>query len=277
MVPDQIPIGRFSTITRLSIKALRYYHEKGLLVPEEKDAITGFRYYTTPQIARGITIKTLVSLGFSLDEVRQLLDALDTGDIAAFEQIHSSRLAKTGREIEALEQRKRLLMQCRPDALTPQTLSNPVIKTTEPVRVVSKTARGPIALTIHNLSQELLNAIQSPENRRNQVKISGPFMTIYPTDDHDINSIIVERALPVTGRVVITDPEMVVKILHESRVISLVHKGPYESLYVAYARLLAFAEEQGLKPTTPFIEVYLNNPVDIRPEEYMTEIQVTIR
>ena len=46
MTVDQIPIGRFSIVTRLSLKALRYYDEKGILAPKAKDHFTGYR--TTP-------------------------------------------------------------------------------------------------------------------------------------------------------------------------------------------------------------------------------------
>jgi len=38
-------IGEFSRITGLSIKALRLYHEKGILVPGRVDDATGYRYY----------------------------------------------------------------------------------------------------------------------------------------------------------------------------------------------------------------------------------------
>nr|WP_250868919.1 MerR family transcriptional regulator [Methanococcoides seepicolus] len=35
-------------------KALRLYDRKGLLVPASKNAFTGYRCYTYPQIERGI-------------------------------------------------------------------------------------------------------------------------------------------------------------------------------------------------------------------------------
>ncbi len=44
MASDRIPIGKFSLITRLSQRALRIYDERGLLVPDIKDALTGYRY-----------------------------------------------------------------------------------------------------------------------------------------------------------------------------------------------------------------------------------------
>ncbi|MDY0247587.1 MAG: MerR family DNA-binding transcriptional regulator, partial [Methanosarcina mazei] len=58
MPVDQIPIGKFSLMTRLSQKALRLYDSKELLVPKVKDSFTGYRYYTVPQIELGMKIKT---------------------------------------------------------------------------------------------------------------------------------------------------------------------------------------------------------------------------
>ena len=75
MTVDQIPIGRFSVVTSLSLKALRYYDEKGILVPKAKDPFTGYRYYTGDQIAVGVKISTLTGLGFSLEETAGILEA----------------------------------------------------------------------------------------------------------------------------------------------------------------------------------------------------------
>ena len=50
-------IGQFSQITGLSPKTLRFYHEKGVLVPTSVDDATGYRFYDGRQIdkARVIT------------------------------------------------------------------------------------------------------------------------------------------------------------------------------------------------------------------------------
>ncbi|GIE82066.1 hypothetical protein Aph02nite_80160 [Actinoplanes philippinensis] len=45
MAKDLIPIGRFSRMSRLSIKALRFYAEQGLIVPAWVDPSSGYRYY----------------------------------------------------------------------------------------------------------------------------------------------------------------------------------------------------------------------------------------
>jgi DNA-binding transcriptional MerR regulator len=41
-----LPIGRFSQLTRLTIKALRLYDELGLLRPAYVDPDTAYRYYS---------------------------------------------------------------------------------------------------------------------------------------------------------------------------------------------------------------------------------------
>lgn len=52
-----LTIGDFAQITHLSKKTLRHYHDAGLLEPEQVDAKTGYRYYSTAQVptARGMS------------------------------------------------------------------------------------------------------------------------------------------------------------------------------------------------------------------------------
>ncbi len=38
-------IGEFFRMTSLSIKSLRLYHDKGILIPVQVDKFTGYRYY----------------------------------------------------------------------------------------------------------------------------------------------------------------------------------------------------------------------------------------
>jgi hypothetical protein len=45
-----VPIGDFSRMTHLSVKALRFYHDQGLLEPARIDPQTGYRYYDPGQV-----------------------------------------------------------------------------------------------------------------------------------------------------------------------------------------------------------------------------------
>ncbi|NMC53344.1 MAG: MerR family transcriptional regulator, partial [Chloroflexi bacterium] len=68
-----IKIGDFSNLAHVTVKTLHHYDQIGLLRPAHIDRFTGYRYYTLEQLARLNRILALKDLGFSLDEVRQML------------------------------------------------------------------------------------------------------------------------------------------------------------------------------------------------------------
>ena len=63
-------IGEFSKLTGLSIRTLRYYNDIGILVPEEVDIFTGYRYYGDKNLEDAKIIGELKEAGFSLEEIR---------------------------------------------------------------------------------------------------------------------------------------------------------------------------------------------------------------
>lgn len=52
-------IGEFAGLTGLSVKALRHYDEKGVLVPAEIDDRSGYRRYAETQVRAGVVIHAL--------------------------------------------------------------------------------------------------------------------------------------------------------------------------------------------------------------------------
>ncbi|BAH48271.1 MerR family transcriptional regulator [Rhodococcus opacus] len=72
-------IGEVAERTELSIKTIRHYDEVGLVTPSERSA-GGFRLYTDADVQRLLVIRRMKPLGFTLDEMRQLLDSLDILD-----------------------------------------------------------------------------------------------------------------------------------------------------------------------------------------------------
>ena len=69
-----LKIGEFSKLTRLTVKALRFYEEKGLLLPARVDPWTGYRYYDGTQLETAARIKALRQLDFSLEQIRVHLE-----------------------------------------------------------------------------------------------------------------------------------------------------------------------------------------------------------
>ena len=72
-----VSIGDFARMTFVSVKALRHYHEVGLLPPAEIDPDTGYRRYELTQVPTAQVIRRLRELGMSLDDVRAVIEAPD--------------------------------------------------------------------------------------------------------------------------------------------------------------------------------------------------------
>ena len=78
-----VQIGEVVSRTGLSHRTLRYYEEMGLLTPSSRTD-GGFRLYGEADIERLLLITPMKPLGFSIEEMRQLVDALDVlGDPTA--------------------------------------------------------------------------------------------------------------------------------------------------------------------------------------------------
>ncbi len=278
MSNEQIPIGRFSLITHLSQKALRLYDTIGLLKPAEKDIVTGYRYYTISQIEKAIKIKTLTWMGFSLDEIKLLLNA----DKKETEKIFQKKLSDIQKEIERLKKIESILLD-KPvledvfDAVFNISISKPVIKKVPKLRVLSKREKGTYENTIGKLIGELMNCINHPDNQRNLVKITGPIMMLCYDEEYKENNADIEVAIPISGRITVEDPFMEVKTLPECEVVSVVYKGPYGNIGVTYSKIYSYAAENNLKLIAPDRSLYLNNPNEVKEDDLMTEIQYPVK
>ncbi|MEN0084436.1 MAG: MerR family transcriptional regulator [Leifsonia sp.] len=91
-------IGDFARATRLSAKALRFYHAEGVLVPAVIDPVSGYRLYDAAQIADAQVIRTLRALDVPVNEVRDVLEASDVAARAALLAAHAERLEGRLRE-----------------------------------------------------------------------------------------------------------------------------------------------------------------------------------
>ncbi|MBW4692152.1 MAG: MerR family transcriptional regulator [Lyngbya sp. HA4199-MV5] len=67
-------IGDFSRLAQVSVRTLRYYEEMGLFQPIEVDRFTDYRYYSVDQLPRLNRVLALKDLGFSLTQIKDLVD-----------------------------------------------------------------------------------------------------------------------------------------------------------------------------------------------------------
>src|ERR671915_1748265 len=69
-----LSIGDFARHGRVSVRMLRHYDTIGLLQPAYVDRATGYRSYDAGQLSRLNRIVALKDLGFTLQQVRSILD-----------------------------------------------------------------------------------------------------------------------------------------------------------------------------------------------------------
>ncbi|QNE79513.1 MerR family transcriptional regulator [Streptomyces finlayi] len=72
-------IGEVAARTELSLRTIRHYEESGLVAPSARSQ-GGFRLYTESDVARLMVIRRMKPLGFTLDQMRDLLTATDRLD-----------------------------------------------------------------------------------------------------------------------------------------------------------------------------------------------------
>lgn len=104
--PDLIPIGEFARLTRLSRKALLIYDDIGLLPPSSVDSTTGYRSYSSAQLATARIIGLLRSIDMSLSEIGKFIIERSGKEATAQE-----RLIKFQRDQESLHAGRQILFR----------------------------------------------------------------------------------------------------------------------------------------------------------------------
>jgi DNA-binding transcriptional MerR regulator/effector-binding domain-containing protein len=96
-----LTIGDFSRMTHLSVKALRHYHDLGVLEPAAIDPATGYRSYDTSQIPAAQVIRRLRDLNMPLDQIRVVLAAPDVGSRNSEIAAHLERMERQLQQTQA--------------------------------------------------------------------------------------------------------------------------------------------------------------------------------
>ncbi|MFC4018367.1 MerR family transcriptional regulator [Micromonospora sp. GCM10011542] len=108
-----LTIGQLASYAGVTIRAVRHYHQIGLLREPERDA-SGYRSYNAAAVVRLIRIRTLAEAGVPLARVSELLDA-DPATFAAATTEIDRRLRTQIRELE--EHRRRIARLVGGDSL----------------------------------------------------------------------------------------------------------------------------------------------------------------
>jgi len=264
-------IGEFSRLTGLTVKALRFYHEEGLLEPTSVDDQTGYRYYDGSKVELARTIAFLKELDFSLAEIRELLRECD--DAAGLTAALQRQRATIDERIGRLKKARQLLdefLQAQHEGrqmLTTTATLQCEVKSLPPLKIAACRMHAPYqdcGAGFARLGKAFWN------------QICGPALLLcYDMEYQEIANY--EVCMPIkSGQ---SQGEIAVRDLPAARCVSLLHQGPYEQLGRSYEKALAYVKEKGFKLVAPCREVYLKGPGMFfkgNPKKYLTEIQLVI-
>ena len=254
-----LTIGDFSRLSRVTPRMLRHYDALGLLSPQAMGE-NGYRYYCQEQLTRLVRIQWLKNYGFSLGEIKPLLEMEDRQLLPYLRQRRQAMLAE-------LEEKREALCQMEADILRMEgkgTMDNlyHVILLEDPEQKVFSIRRTIGVDQIHALFQELRR-----EAEKRGLKQAGPLQMLYHNAEFDQSCSDMEAQMEVDR----TGPD--VKIKPACTCAAVQHKGSYENLHLAYQAVCAWlGEHTEYRVCGPAMDRYLNDPDSVLPDQLETGV-----
>jgi DNA-binding transcriptional MerR regulator len=263
-------IGEFSKMTAMSIKSLRLYHEKEILVPAEVDVRTGYRYYNDRNYETAKAVKILKQFDFSLPEIKAIIEECrDEADILG-------RLEKKQKEIEAklshyhaMSHRIAQIIRAEKEAGTTSPVEAGIIeKELASIRIAGYRMQGRY--------EEVGKGFQIIRKTMG-LDISGKPMTLHYDGEYKEEGADFEPCFAV--RKAKAHPTITIRALPGGHAVTLIHRGAYEKIGESYQKVFSYIHEKEYPYQLPIREVYLKGPGLIfsgNPGKYLTEIIVMV-
>ena len=237
-------IGEFSKMTYLSVKALRHYHDVGLLEPAIVDPATGYRRYAPDQVAIAQAIRRLRDLDMPIDEVRQAVRATDPASrnrsiLAHLERMHQ-HLEETQATVASLH--ALLAGEVHPRGRV------------EIRRIASTRVLATQAIVAFDVCSDWLEPALADVHRAAAAAglvVAGADGALYADEFFE------ESAGEVTAFVPVTSDGTNVVELPATTVAVLLHEGSFADLDQAYGVLGSVVAERGIRGSGPIREHYL--------------------
>jgi DNA-binding transcriptional MerR regulator len=275
-VTNTIRIGSFARIAQVSTRTLRLYDKLGLLRPALVDPTTDYRYYSIDQLPRLNRILALKDLGFSLDQIAEVLRA----DLSA-EQLRGMltmkraeverRLAEEQAKLDRIAARLRQIEQ--ESALSEYEV---VVKRVEPQWVAAVAGRIPDYITSEPIFIRLYAELDAFLAQRG-LRAAGPRMALFHDLDTRDHSIAVQAGVLLPAQVAPAERVEVYQLPGVERMACVVHRGPYdETLIQANTAILKWIDANGYRTLAPTREIYLQYQVGGDPTRFVTEIQIPV-
>ena len=250
-----LTIGEFSRMTHLSVKALRHYHDMGVLEPAAIDPFTGYRSYDATQVVPAQVIRRLRDLGMPLDSIRSVLIAPDletrNREIAAHLGRMERQLAQTQASVAGL----RALLAGPAVRPAVEYRKIPAVTALAVAQVVSA---ADLATWGSDALGALSDALAQPGVA--PAGASGPFGALFPGDFFELERSEITAFVPVGSPPAGFElPGGTVRLLEIPAVEAAiaVHEGPLDDIDRTYGALGTVVAERAIGVDGPIREYYL--------------------
>ncbi|MFJ9980796.1 MerR family transcriptional regulator [Streptomyces cyaneofuscatus] len=270
-------IGDFARYGRVSRRMLRHYDAIGLLHPDRTDPATGYRFYGAAQLARLNRIIALKDLGFTLQQVRDVLDErVGPEELRGMLRLRRAELAEAVAAATArLAQVEARLRSIESEGHMPA--DDVVIKTVPAVRVAELTGIAAsyepqdIGPVIGPLYEELFPLLEGAG-----VRPTGPGIAWYEDAPHGSpeggGAVVVHAGVTVAAPVgPVGGTGVRVVELPPFEAATIVHRGAMDDVLPAAQTLARWLDANGYRSTGYAREVNLECPAD--RSQWVTELQ----
>lgn len=266
MKSELYSIGDFSRMCRLTVKALRLYDDQGIFKPGHVDPSSGYRYYSSAQLAEANMVRMLRSLELPLEQVREFLQEGDPVAKKKLLEQHRERMEERARSYSSIVASVESLIDGREGIMDRKIEIKDMAE--QPVLGVRfKTDMAEIGENIGKAFGRLFAYLgQCGEFP------AGPPFALYHDPEYREEDMDVEACVP-TARLLEGNEEVKPGKLEGGKAASTLHMGPYDRISGAYGELMTWITENGYRPKSPCREVYLVGPDQAGdPSEYRTEV-----
>ena len=268
----KLKIGEFSQLMQVTIKTLRHYEQKGLLIPDEVDEWTGYRYYSIEQMQKLQAIRDLQRLGFSLDEIKDLCDSYSC--TPTIDQL-TEKIEETEAQLRQLIARRDRLIDWKNARKQMTTMEKFSIQSLPEIIVASHREVLPNYAAIGPMC---VNKI-GPEMQRLGCKCPPPGYCFTVEHDREYKPTDVDIEYCEQVEEMGEDSAIIQfkRLPAVPKALCMKHIGPYERFYESFIEAFRYIDEQGYKPIGLHRTCYIDgawNQED--PEKWLSVIQIPI-
>jgi len=268
----KLKIGEFSKLMQITVKTLRHYETLGLLLPDEVDEWTGYRYYRIEQMQRLNDIRRLKDLGFSLEEIKDLYE--DESHRPSLELL-DTKIRNCEMELKRLMQRHEQLRAMVDSQKNILTMEKFTIQSLPAIMVASHRQIIPNYPAIGDMCCNVIG----PEMQRLGCKCAPTdySFTIEHNKEYSPTDIDIEYCEEVSEEFKGSGIVQCKTLEAVPTAICMKHYGPYDRFYESYTELFKYIDENGYKivgqPRCCYIDGIWNQE---DPEKWLSIIQVPV-